>query len=96
MTHSERMNAVVKYLRWSSLFFNRFGGADHVIVCAWWNCREAFGPWHRMLLRRTVIGINERIHDWTRYLGGSTPYSVVQKQSFVEKKAETDPKRIGD
>ena len=66
MTHRGRMNAAVEYLSLSSPFFNRFGGADHVVVCAWWNCRVAIGSWHRMILRRTVIGINEKIYDWHR------------------------------
>eukprot|EP00903_Cladosiphon_okamuranus_P010492 g9924.t1 len=66
-THTGRMNKAVRYLALSSPFFNRFGGADHIVVCAWWNCREAIGGWHRMLLRRTVIGINENIYDWHRW-----------------------------
>ncbi|CAM9614595.1 unnamed protein product, partial [Hapterophycus canaliculatus] len=67
LTHYGRMTTAVDYLVRSSLFFNRFGGADHVIVCAWWNCRTALNPTHRMLLRRTVVGINERIFAWTRW-----------------------------
>lgn len=37
-----------------------------MLVCAWWNCREALGPKPRMLLRRTVVGINEKNIGWTR------------------------------
>ncbi|CAM9220616.1 unnamed protein product, partial [Hapterophycus canaliculatus] len=71
LTHYNRMTTAVKYLIRSSLFFNRFGGADHVVICAWWNCRTALDPTHRMLLRRTVVGINERLVGWTRWGCGS-------------------------
>lgn len=64
MTHTGRMDAAVEYLSLSSPFFNRFGGADHVLVCAWWHCRGAVDNRHRMLLRRTVVGINEDIYKW--------------------------------
>eukprot|EP00903_Cladosiphon_okamuranus_P010491 g9923.t1 len=67
LTHTSRMDAAVEYLSLSSPFFNRFGGADHVVVCAWWNCRVAIGSWHRMVLRRTVIGINEKVYNWHRW-----------------------------
>ena len=67
LTHNERMARVIKYLTRESTQFNRFGGADHVVVCAWWNCRQALNPWQRMLLRRTVVGINERIFRWSMW-----------------------------
>ncbi|CAM9253194.1 unnamed protein product, partial [Ectocarpus sp. 8 AP-2014] len=65
--HGQLIDASVEYLSSSSLFFNRFGGADHVLVCAWWNCSRALGLKHRMLLRRAVVGINERVYKWTRW-----------------------------
>ncbi|CAN0398818.1 unnamed protein product, partial [Ectocarpus fasciculatus] len=61
------MDASVEYLSSSSIFFRRFGGADHVLMCPWWGCRLALGPKNRMLLRRTVVGINERVFGWTRW-----------------------------
>ncbi|CAB1117042.1 unnamed protein product [Ectocarpus sp. CCAP 1310/34] len=67
LTHNELMDASVEYLSSSSPFFNRFGGADHILMCAWWKCGEALGPKHRMLLRRAVVGINERLLRWTRW-----------------------------
>lgn len=67
LTHYQRITAAVEYLVRSSPFFDRFGGADHVVVCEWWNCRMALDPVHRMLLRRTVVGINERNYAWARY-----------------------------
>ncbi|CAB1105808.1 unnamed protein product [Ectocarpus sp. CCAP 1310/34] len=66
-THDELINTSVEYLALSSVYFRRFGGADHVLVCAWWNCRGVLGPKPRMLLRRTVVGINEKILGWTRW-----------------------------
>ncbi|CAN0120809.1 unnamed protein product, partial [Ectocarpus fasciculatus] len=61
------MDASVDYLFYSSIFFRRFGGADHVLMCPWWGCRIALGPKNRMMLRRTVVGINERVDKWTRW-----------------------------
>ncbi|CAB1121524.1 unnamed protein product [Ectocarpus sp. CCAP 1310/34] len=75
LTHDELMDASVEYLSSSSLFFNRFGGADHILMCAWWGCRNGLGPKHRMLLRRTVVGINERVFKWTRW--GCGPRKMV-------------------
>lgn len=84
MTHKELMDASVNYLSSSSLFFKRFDGADHFLMCAWWGCNTGLGPKHRTVLRRTVIGINERVYWWTRcarwgldislVLGGNTSY----------------------
>eukprot|EP00903_Cladosiphon_okamuranus_P010490 g9922.t1 len=71
LTHTARMDAAVEYLSLSSLFFNRFGGADHVVVCAWWYCRGAVSSAHRMLLQRTVVGINEKNKGWCRWGCGS-------------------------
>lgn len=67
LSHGQRMIAAVQHLERESTYFKRFGGADHVVVCAWWNCRQALGPRHRMLLRRAVVGINERIKSWANW-----------------------------
>ena len=67
LTHNQRMKRAVGYLDTKSVYFKRFGGGDHVIVCAWWNCRNVFTPWQRMLLRRTVLGINEQIANWAKW-----------------------------
>lgn len=65
--HWERISDAVAYLQHASPYFNRYGGADHVVVCAWWNCRKTLGSSVRMILRRTVVGINERLKQWTRW-----------------------------
>ena len=64
LTHNQRIKNAVAYLHTRSVYFQRFGGGDHVIVCAWWKCGNVFTPWQRMLLRRVVLGINERHIQW--------------------------------
>ena len=80
LTHNERIKNAVAYLHTRSVYFQRFGGGDHVIVCAWWNCRSVFTPWQRMLLRRAVLGINERNKGWANWgCGGrllTIPYTA--------------------
>lgn len=66
-THEDRMTDAVEFLEEKSLYFKRFGGADHVIVCSWWNCREAIAPVHRMILRRAVVAMQEGINWWTNW-----------------------------
>lgn len=66
LNHEQRATMSIMHLVKKSPYFNRFGGADHVVVCSWWNCgRQALGPQHRMLLRRTVVGINENLSRWS-------------------------------
>ncbi|CAN0371235.1 unnamed protein product, partial [Laminaria digitata] len=83
LTHNERMTRAIKALSRESTQFNRFGGADHVVVCAWWNCRNALNPWQRMLLRRTVVGINERIFRWSMWGCGEKQLAVPYTASSV-------------
>lgn len=66
LTHAERMEAAVDFLRHESIYFNRFGGADHLLVCGWWASRIALSPQHRMILRRVVLGTPERLLLWNR------------------------------
>lgn len=66
-THRQRVDGALNFLERESTYFRRFGGADHVLVCAWWNCRMALTPWHRMLLRRAVVSVNERLPAWGRW-----------------------------
>ncbi|CAN0118235.1 unnamed protein product [Ectocarpus fasciculatus] len=97
-THEQLIDASVEYLALSSVYFRRFGGADHALVCAWWNCREALGPKPRMLLRRAVLGINERLLGWTRWGCGLTkmvaiPYtasSVLTASEMIGGRAAED------
>ena len=63
--HQQRVTRAIMHLVINSTYFNRFGGADHVVVCAWWDCKRALSPLHRMLLRRTVVGINENLDRWS-------------------------------
>lgn len=44
----------------------RYGGADHLLVCAWWDCRSTLDPSLHMRLARVMVGINERQEDWAR------------------------------
>eukprot|EP00904_Undaria_pinnatifida_P002354 jgi/Undpi1/12119/HiC_scaffold_5.g01795.m1 len=68
LSHQQRTTRALTHLVKTSPYFNRFGGADHVIVCSWWNCgRAALQPEHRMLLRRAVVGINEQIDLWSMW-----------------------------
>ena len=68
LNHKQRITRSIMHLVNNSTYFNRFGGADHIVVCAWWKCGErALGPQHRMLLRRTVLGINQKIYDWSMW-----------------------------
>lgn len=66
-TNNERITAALLYLERKSTYFKRFGGADHIVVCTWWKCRDAFNNVHRMLLRRTVLGIYENIDYWAEW-----------------------------
>ena len=59
LTHMERMNKALDYLGKESKFFKNLGGSDHFFVCAWWRCGVAMGNRARVLLSRSVIGINE-------------------------------------
>ena len=65
-THAERMDAAVDFLRYESIYFNRYGGADHLLVCSWWATRFALSSLHRMILRRVILGTPERVLRWTR------------------------------
>ena len=83
LTHNQRINNAVVYLHTRSMYFQRFGGGDHVIVCAWWNCREVFTPWQRMLLRRVVLGINERIKNWANWGCGGRSITIPYTASSI-------------
>lgn len=68
LSKEQRATRSIMHLVTNSPYFNRFGGADHIVVCAWWNCgRSALGPHHRMLLRRAVVGINEKLDHWSMW-----------------------------
>ena len=68
LSSQQRATRSIMHLVTSSPYFNRFGGADHVVVCAWWNCgRAALDPQHRMILRRAVVGINEKLGHWSAW-----------------------------
>ncbi|CAN0452889.1 unnamed protein product, partial [Scytosiphon promiscuus] len=73
----QRATRSIMHLVKNSPYFNRFGGADHVVVCAWWNCgRGALDRQHRMLLRRAVIGINEKLDLWSMWGCGERMVTV--------------------
>ncbi|CAN0476691.1 unnamed protein product, partial [Laminaria digitata] len=77
LNHKQSVTKSVMHLVKNSVYFNRFGGADHVVVCAWWNCgRLALGAEHRMLLRRAVVGINENLKTWSMWGCGKRVVTV--------------------
>ena len=59
LTHMERMKKALDFLGKESKYFKNLGGSDHFFVCAWWRCGVAMGNRARVLLSRSVIGINE-------------------------------------
>ena len=68
LSSQQRATRSIMHLVTKSPYFNRFGGADHVVVCASWNCgRAALDPRHRMILRRAVVGINEKLDHWSAW-----------------------------
>jgi len=67
LTHTERMDAAVGYLTGKSSYFHRLGGSDHLLICAWWRCKSTFDHAHKQLLRRVILGINERLMEWTEW-----------------------------
>ncbi|CAM9446786.1 unnamed protein product, partial [Ascophyllum nodosum] len=83
LTHIQRIKNAVVYLHNRSVYFQRFGGGDHVIVCAWWNCRNVFTPWQRMLLRRAVLGINERLKWWANWGCGGRSITIPYTASSI-------------
>ena len=77
LSKQQRATRSIMHLVTNSPYFNRFGGADHVVVCAWWNCgRGALDRQHRMLLRRAVVGINEAINIWSLWGCGEKMVTV--------------------
>ena len=92
LTHRQKMTRSIMHLVKKSTYFNRFGGADHIVVCAWWACgKRALDPQHRMLLRRTVVGINERLKPWSMWGCGARMVTV----PYTASSALTTPGAIG-
>lgn len=83
LSHDERLKKAMDYLQTKSKHFKRFGGADHVVACAWWNCHRALNPWVRMVLRRAVIGTNELLVKWTSWGCGGRSVTVPYTPSSV-------------
>lgn len=59
LTHMQRMHNALDYLGKESKYFKNLGGSDHFLTCSWWRCGVAMGNRARVLLSRSVIGINE-------------------------------------
>ena len=54
------------------------------LVCAWFNCgRLALNHQHRMLLRRTVVGINQKLDIWSMWGCGQRMVVVPYTSSSV-------------
>lgn len=69
-THHERMDRALDFLETESKHFMKFGGANHFFVCAWWRCGVALGNRARVVLSRTILGINESPpanSEWARW-----------------------------
>lgn len=67
LPHWRRMDSALMFLYLKSPYFNRYGGADHVFVCTWWQCHAPFSPFHRMMLRRTILGVYEPVDYWLEW-----------------------------
>lgn len=92
VNHPQRVTRAIMHLVRKSPYFNRFGGADHVVVCAWYNCgRLAMNAEQRMLLRRAVVGINEKIETWSMWGCSGRMVTVPYTSSSVL----TTPEMIG-
>lgn len=91
VSHWERMASAIMYLNRKSTYFKRYGGADHAIICTWWNCKQALGRWHRMILRRAIIGVLEGVDHWTEWgcLGRNVTVPYVASSTL------TTPKVLG-
>ena len=84
LNHEQGVTRAIMHLVKNSVYFNRFGGADHVLVCAWFNCgRLALDHQHRMLLRRTVVGINQKVDTWSMWGCGERMVVVPYTSSSV-------------
>lgn len=67
-THKERMEQALNAIS-ASPYFQRRHGADHLIICGWWRCREPLAPFREALhLNETsLLGISERLKDWSSW-----------------------------
>lgn len=77
--HEERVQAIFNELVHSP-YFRRAGGADHLVICAWWGAAKSWGKWDqpnqakpnlwRLLRPRTVLAtIDEYFaRDWNKVL----------------------------
>lgn len=69
-THYERVDRALDFLETESKHFMKFGGANHFFVCSWWRCGVALGNRARVVLSRTILGINESPpanDEWARW-----------------------------
>jgi len=66
-SHEERMETALDFLTRKSLFFNRFGGADHMLACTHHETRKIFDSSHRMVLRRVILGVHRRTLERTMW-----------------------------
>lgn len=88
LSHDKRLKNAMDYLETKSIYFKKFGGADHVIACSWFQCHRSLSPRTRMVLRRAVIGINELVVHWASWACGGrsvivpyTPNSAITSGS---------------
>ena len=91
LNHNQGITRTIMHLVTNSTYFNRFGGGDHVVVCAWWNCKRALSPQHRMLLRRVVVGINQNLDNWAMWGCHARMVTV----PYTASSALTTTRRIG-
>lgn len=68
-THMERVYDAMNYLETEAPHFKTLGGSDHTYTCTWWRCGAMLGNDARVILSRTILGINEYTKDskpWSR------------------------------
>ncbi len=66
-SHELRMATALDFLTRKSMFFNRLGGADHMLACTHRDTRKVFDSSHRMVLRRVILGVHRRMFERTMW-----------------------------
>ena len=81
-SHAERMHEALDFLQKSEYFSVR-GGNDHIITCTWFWCGHAIGDRGRVVLSRTIIGINEANNKWAMWECRNKVFTVPYTASSV-------------
>ena len=65
-SHSERMHDALEFIKKSEFYITK-GGSDHMVTCTWFWCGHAIGDAGRVVLSRSIIGINESNNEWAMW-----------------------------